>query len=147
MLLLWVAAEDFWERPRPAGFGSEAVAPGWKDEQSRTRIYDVMHIIIYTDLSHCLVPSLHPCINLWTYLPLHIFLCASIFTSSSWQIMWWTHLCLFPGHRAPCFLALCLAWGEGMGLSHHRSPKRGHWTYPSLKAQCRAPNGELWLCR
>ena len=31
MLLLWVAVEDFWERPRLAGFDSEAAAPGWTD--------------------------------------------------------------------------------------------------------------------
>lgn len=30
MLLLWDGAEDFWERLRAAGFGSEAVAPGQK---------------------------------------------------------------------------------------------------------------------
>lgn len=27
MFLLWDVVEDFWDRPRPAGFGSEAVAP------------------------------------------------------------------------------------------------------------------------
>lgn len=39
MLLFWVAAEDFWERPRLAGFGSEAAAPVSTFEQLRTRIY------------------------------------------------------------------------------------------------------------
>ena len=32
MLLLWVAVEDFWPRPRPAGFVGEAAAPEWTDE-------------------------------------------------------------------------------------------------------------------
>lgn len=35
MFLLWLVVEDFWARPRPAGFGSAAAAPEQKNEQFR----------------------------------------------------------------------------------------------------------------
>ena len=86
MLLLWVAVEVFWERPRLAGFDSEAAEPGWTDAgftiERTASLYRVLcwcwikfnRIPVWNYLL-AIRPSLHSWINLWhIYLPLCIYI-------------------------------------------------------------------------